>query len=53
MALSCSHKTVSIITGITFKHPGDSYCLNCLHSFATDKKLEWHKKYMKVKIFKM
>ena len=26
---------------ITFKHYGYIYCLNCLHSFATGKKLEF------------
>ena len=38
MALSCSQKTISIIRGITSKHHGDFYCLNCLHSFPTEKK---------------
>ena len=44
MALSCSEKTISILLrGITSKHYGDFYCLNCLHSFATENKLETHK----------
>ena len=31
-------------SSLTSKHNGDFYCLNCLHSFATEKKLELHKK---------
>ena len=27
---------------ITCKHPSDFYCLNCLHSFATENKRESH-----------
>ena len=27
-----------LLRGITFKHHGDFYCLNCLHSFAPEKK---------------
>ena len=34
----------SLLRGITSKHHGDFYCLNYLHSFATEKKLESHKK---------
>ena len=34
----------AILRGITSKHHGDFYCLNCLHSFAIKKKLESHKK---------
>ena len=58
MTLSCSQKTISIIIlqsknyqyyykelrAITSKHHGDFYCLNCLHSFATENKLQSHKK---------
>ena len=33
----------ALIRGITSKHQGDFYCLNFLHSFATEKKLESHK----------
>ena len=32
------------LTGITSKRHGNFYCLNCLHSFTTEKKLESHKK---------
>ena len=34
MTLSCSQKTICII------NHGDFYCLNCFHSFATEKKLK-------------
>ena len=44
MALSCSQETISIIKEISSKHHIDFYCLNFLHSFATEKKLEPHKK---------
>ena len=27
-------KLSALLRGITYKHPGDFYCLNCLHSFA-------------------
>ena len=30
--------------GITSTHHGDSDCVNCLHSFTTESKLELHKK---------
>ena len=33
----------ALIRGITSKHQGDFYCLNFLHSFVTEKKLESHK----------
>ena len=49
MALPCSKKTISIIK--TNKHYGDFYCLNCLHSFATENKRESYKNYVKIKIF--
>ena len=31
-------KLSALLRGITSKHHGDFYCLNCLHSFATEKK---------------
>ena len=40
MALYCSKKTISLIKRNNFKHHGDFHCLNCLHSFATENKLE-------------
>ena len=39
-----------LLRGTTLKHHGDFYCLNCLHSFATENKPESHKNYVKVKI---
>ena len=32
-------KLSASLRGITSKHHGDFYCLNCVHSFATEKKL--------------
>ena len=40
----------ALLRGITSKHVGDFYCLNCLHSFKTRNKLESHKKSLKIKI---
>ena len=37
-------KLSALLRGITFKHHGDFYCLNCFHSFATENKLQSHKK---------
>ena len=39
----------ALLRGITSKHYGD-FCLNCLHSFATENKLESQKKYVKIKM---
>ena len=52
MALSCSKKKLSaLLSGITSKHHSDFYCLNCLHSFATENKRESHKKVCENKDF--
>ena len=45
-------KLSALLRGINSKH-GDFYCLNCLHSFATEKKIKSYKKYVKIKIFVM
>ena len=37
--------------GITSKHKGDFYCLNCLHSFRTENKLRSHEKVCENKDF--
>ena len=39
-------KRSALLRGITSKNKnnGDFYCLNCLHSFRTKKKLESHKR---------
>ena len=34
-------KLSSLLKGITSKHHGDFYCLNCFHSFATEKNLNY------------
>ena len=33
----------ALFRGITSKHKGDFYCLNCFHSFRTENKLKKHK----------
>ena len=33
-----------LLRGITSNHVGDFYCLNCLHSYSTKKKLKKHEK---------
>ena len=43
MALSCSKKNIGIIKRNNFKHNGDFYCVNCLHSCSKEKKIESHK----------
>ena len=40
-----------LLRGITSKHYGDFFCLNCLHSFITKSKLESHKKIFENKDF--
>ena len=44
MALSCSKKISAILIGLTSKHKGNFYCLNCCCSFGIKNKLEPHKK---------
>ena len=44
-------KLSTLLRGITSKHHGDFYCLNCLHSFATEKTLNSIKKYVKIRDF--
>ena len=38
------NKISTLLKGITSKHHGDFYCLNCFHSFATENKLQSHKR---------
>ena len=40
----------ALLHGITSKHKGGFYCLNCLHSFRTENKLKSHEKCVKIKI---
>ena len=50
MPLPCSKRRLStLLRGITCNYHGDFYCLNCLHYFARDKKLESYKKVFKNK----
>ena len=49
MALSCSKKLSALLRGITSKHHSHFYCLNCLHSFATEIKIDSHKMYVKIR----
>ena len=36
-------KSISeLLRGLTSNHNGDFYCLNCCHSYTTEKKLEKH-----------
>ena len=44
-------KLSALLRRIMSKHRGEIYCLNCLHSLATENKRESQKKYEKVKIF--
>ena len=51
MGLSCTKKSFALLLGITSKHKGNFYCLNCLHSFKTENKLKSHEKVCKKKDF--
>ena len=44
-------KRSALLRGITFKHYGGFYCLNCLHSFRRKNELELHKKLCENKDF--
>ena len=46
-------KLSALLKYITSKHDDDFYCLNCLHLFKTENKLEAQKKYEEIKIFVM
>ena len=39
-----------LLRGISSNHNSDHYCLNCLHSYRTENKLNVHKKYVKITI---
>ena len=56
LVLSCSKKLYywkesGLLKGITSKNNGHSYCLNCLHSFRTKNKLNFHQKICENKDF--
>ena len=44
-------KLSASLSGITSKHRVDFYCLNWVHSFATEKNVNLIKQYAKVKTF--
>ena len=44
-------KLSALLRGITLKNNDDFYCLNCLHSFRTKNKLEFHKRVCENKDF--
>ena len=44
-------KLPALFHGITSKHKGDFYCLNCHHSFRIENKLKYHEKVCKNKDF--
>ena len=44
MALSCNRNISGLLRGITSIHNGDFYCLNCFHSYTTEKKLGKHER---------
>ena len=44
-------KLSALLRGITSKHDGDFYCLNCLHFFRVENKLKYHEKVSKNKDF--
>ena len=50
MALSCCKKLPSLLRGITSKHVGDHYCLNCLHSYRPEITSKIMKMYAKTMI---
>ena len=44
-------KLSALLRGITSKHHGDFYCLNCHHSFRTENKPKFHEKVCKKYIY--
>ena len=53
MALSNSKNLSGLLREITSNHVEDFYCLNCFCAYSTKKKLEAHKKYLKIMIIVM
>ena len=43
----------SLLRGVTSNHNGDFYCLNCFHSYSTEKNLKNMKKYVMIMIIVM
>ena len=46
-------KLSTLLKGITSKHKGDFYCLNCFQSYTTENKLKKHKNYVRIMIIAM
>ena len=45
-------KSISrLLRGIASNHDGDFYCLNCFHSYTTQKRLKTMKGYVEIMIF--
>ena len=44
-------KLSALLHGVTSKHKGDFYCLNCFHSFKKENKLKSHEKVFNNKDF--
>ena len=44
MWLSCCKNLFALLKGVILKHDGEIYCLNCFHSYSTEKKLKKHEK---------
>ena len=44
LILSCNKELSALLRGITSKHNGDFYCLNCLRYFRTENKIKSHEK---------
>ena len=42
MALPAVKQLPALLRGVTLKHVGDFYCLNCFHSYTTEKILKKH-----------
>ena len=52
--LAVKRKSLSaLLTGITSKHVGDFYCLNCFHSYSTEKNSKNMEKYVMIIIIVM
>ena len=44
MWLSCCKNLFALLRGVILKHDGEIYCLNCFHSYSTEKNLKKHEK---------
>ena len=46
-------KLSALLRGITSKHEGDFYCLNCFHSYSKEKNLKSMRECVKIMIIGM